>query len=282
MKTYIGLSLGLALFLGAAKIQTHNPTLKNATDYFSSIPDSLGVLIINTSVSELSNSIPTYTFSKEDALWMARFVTGESGVKNDANGHAVLWAMFNRFGILRHRVKSWGSFQKFLRQYSTTLQPMLKSKGAAERVWKNHSKNPEKYPIVVGKGFYKGTDIQKVQYQKHVDLQKMKWAEIHPNIRDMVIKMLRGEISNPGIGIATEFASTRIYYKQKHGSFPTATQWRKYTIEYAENRCKKGMKGCTWIGDRDNLNQMKNAFFIDNRFINVPADAIRIVPLNKK
>lgn len=249
------------------------------TENVETIPDSLGVLALDNSFPELSKSIPNYKFTKHDARWMARFVTGESGVKNDANGHAVLWAMFNRFGILRHRVKAWKSFHNFLILYSTTLQPILRSKGAAQRVWRNHKKNPGKFPIVKGVGTYKGTNMQKVQYKKHIDLQKKKWEEIDPAIRNMVINILRGNIPNPGIGIATEFASTRVYFKQKYGHYPkSAEQWRKYTIDYAKRRCKQKMKGCTWIGDKRNLNQMKNAFFIDNRFKNVPPEAISIVP----
>jgi hypothetical protein len=244
---------------------------------YTTIPEEVGVLIVDTSIPELSKSHEIYVFTKEDALWMARFVTGEAGVKNNANGHAVLWAMFNRFGILRHQVKSWSSFGEFLQQYSTTLQPILKSKGAAQRVWKNHYKNPEAFPIVKGSGFYKGTNIQKVQYKKHVLLQQMEWEDIHVNIRKMVLSILQGEIANPGIGMATEFAGTHIYYKQKHNTRPNEEQWRAYTIDYAENRCKKGMRGCTWIGDVEGLNQRsKNAFFIDNRFKDVPSDAIWI------
>jgi len=272
--------LALTLFLITFQIQSQEE-IEMDTMYFNisdlkSIPDDLGVLVVDTSVSELSNSNARYEFAKDDALWMARFVTGESGVKNDANGHAVLWTMFNRFGILRHKVKAWDSFHNFLRSYSTTLQPILRSKGAAKRVWKNHKENPKKYPIVKGEGTYKDSDIRKVQYQKHIDLQEMNWGDVHINIRKMVIAILRGEIPNPGIGIATEFASTRIYYKQKYGSFPTDEQWEDYTIEYAKNKCKKKIKGCTWIGYKDNLYQKKNAFFIDNRFKNVPTESIKI------
>lgn len=258
---------------------TTKPASTNNTsgEDFSTIPNKLGTLQIDTSVPELTKSIPSYKFTKEDALWLARFVTGEAGVKNDANGHAVIWTMFNRFGMLRHRVKSWSSFQIFLRLYSTTLQPILRSKGAAQRVWKNYNKNRIKYPIVKGNGVYEGTNIQKVQYKKHINLQKKSWGDIHPTIRSMVVNILRGKIPNPGIGIATEFASTRIYYKQKNGKFPDSEEWRNFTINYAKNRCKRKIKGCTWIDHKSNLDQMKNAFFIDNRFKKVPPSAIKII-----
>ncbi len=280
MKNYIKIIFAIILFLITFQIQSQEE-IEMDTMYFDiselkSIPDDLGVLSVETSVSELSNSYARYVFTQKDALWMARFVTGESGVKNDANGHAVLWTMFNRFGILRHKVKSWSSFHFFLQSYSTTLQPFMKSKGAAKRVWKNYEENPDDYPIVEGEGTYKNSDIKKVQYKKHREIQEMNWTDIHINIRRMVIDILRGEISNPGIGIATEFASTRIYYKQKYGKFPTDEQWENYTIDYAKNKCKKKIKGCTWIGYKDNLYQKKNAFFIDNRFENVPMGSIQI------
>jgi len=275
------ITIVIILFISVFQIQSQeeiemDPMYINISD-LASIPEALGVLTVDTSVSELSNSKTRYEFTKKDALWMARFVTGESGVKNDANGHAVLWTMFNRFGILRHKVKAWSSFQNFLRSYSTTLQPMLRSKGAAKRVWKNYTKDSTKYPIVKGKGNYKDSNIRKVQYQKHIDLQELNWEDIHINIRRMVIDILRGKIQNPEIGIATEFASTRIYYKQKYGKFPSDEQWEDYTVDYAKNKCKKKIKGCTWIGHKDNLYQKKNAFFIDNRFKNIPAGSIKII-----
>ena len=280
MKKTINFIITTTLFFCVTQVQAHFNNSNHLYDDFASMPDSLGVLIIDTTVPELSKSHELYIFTKEDALWMARFVTGESGVKNDANGHAVLWAMFNRFGILRHKVKAWSSFGDFLQQYSTTLQPILKSKGAAKRVWKNYNKDPKAYPIKAFPGYYKGEDkVQKVQYQKHLNLRVMEWEQIHSNIREMILDIVQGNIQNPGIGIATEFASTRIYYKQRHGKFPDYEQWVQYTMDYAENRCKKGMRGCTWIGPKENLYQRKNAFFIDNRFVNVPENAIGIYPL---
>lgn len=241
------------------------------------IPKSFGTLTVDTSIPELSNSIPYYKFTEEDARWIARFVTGEAGVKNDANGHAVIWAMFNRFGILRNRYRKWTSFHVFLRLYSTTLQPILNSKGAAQRVWRNHNQHPDRFPIVRGEGTYKGTDIMKVQYKKHIKLQNMSWENIHPAIRRMTVNILDSKIPNPGIGIATEFASTRMYFKQKYRRFPNSKkEWTKFTINYATNRFHRKQMGCTWIGDKPNLNQMKNAFFLDNRFENVPSNAITI------
>ena len=242
----------------------------------NSIPEINGTLRIDTTVAALKNSNPSYKFTKEDALWLARFIEGESGSKNDKNGQAVVWAMFNRFGILRHRVSAWKTFQNYLRLYSTTLQPMLRSRGAAQRVWNYHKKNPSKYPVVVGQGTYKNSTVEKVQLKKHIDLQKKSWNRIGSDVRGLVEYILNGKIGNPGIGIATEFASTKAFYRNKHGHSPNFQQWRKYTINYAEKRCKRDIKGCAWVGDVPGIDQMKNAFFIDNRFRNVPASAVTI------
>lgn len=240
------------------------------------IPEIKGTLRIDTSVPALRKSNPSYQFTKEDALWLARFIEGEVGRKNDKNSQAVVWAMFNRFGMLRHRVSSWSSFQKFLRLYSTTLQPMLRSRGAAQRVWKKHKRNPSRHPVEVGQGTYKNSTVKKVQLKKHIDLQKKPWNRIDPDVRDLAVGILNGKIGNPGIGIATEFASTRVFYINKYNRQPSTQEWRKYTIDYAEYRCKRDIKGCTWVGDVPGIDQMKNAFFIDNRFLDIPASAVTV------
>ncbi|MFK7774339.1 MAG: hypothetical protein AB8F94_19480 [Saprospiraceae bacterium] len=272
MKTTLQLILSTILVFHSIIVYTQSSD-RNYTD-FASMHDSLGVLILDTTVPELSNSHELYIFTKEDALWMARFVTGEAGVKTNEDGYAVLWAMFNKFGILRHRVKKWTSFGAFLQQYSTTLQPIIKSKGAAQRLYRKYEKNPNKFPIKTFKGFYKNSEIPKLQSVKHLKLRRKKWEDIHPKIQIMVIDILLGEIKNPGVGIATEFAGTHIYYKQKHKKKPNHEEWEEYTIQLAQK------KKWTWVGEKTNLNQQtKNAFFIDNRFINVPEDAIWIDPV---
>ena len=232
---------------------------------------TFGKLVIDTSHPALRKSHPSYQFTHYDAVWLARFVEGEAGGRDDANNHAVIWAMFNRYGVFRHRAPSWGSFGGFIQKYSTTLQPMLKSVGAAKRVWRNNQDNPKKYPVEVGDGYYKDTNIKKVQYKKHILLQQKLWEEFSPTIRNMVTRILTGQISNPGIGIASEFASTRIYYKQHYGKFPNERQWRIFTQKHEKHKW-------TWVGDVSGINQMKNAFFIVNRLKNVPSSALRVVP----
>src|SRR5437868_1556088 len=41
----------------------------------------------------------TYTFTREDAEWTARFLLGEAGGKNNPDNQAILWAMFNRYAL---------------------------------------------------------------------------------------------------------------------------------------------------------------------------------------
>ncbi|HMP25924.1 MAG TPA: hypothetical protein PKC76_17465 [Saprospiraceae bacterium] len=245
---------------------------------FASMPEHLGILTVDTSHPKLANSKPVYVFTKEDALWTARFVEGESGVKNEADGHAVIWAMLNRFGMLRHRNPGWSSFANFLRLYSTTLQPYFKNVNAAKRAIANDAEDPVRWAIKKTGGYYDGTDIPKVQYLRHLNIQKKEWKNINADTRKMVIAILRGETPNPGIGIATDFAGIHIYMrdtfraKYKGKDIPEA-EW----IAYTENHATK--KGWAWIGQKENLNQMKkNAFFIMNEFKGVSDNVIDIIP----
>ncbi len=236
---------------------------------------SFGKLKIDTSIRALSTSFPEYQFTAKDALWLARFVEGEAGGKDDADSHAVIWAMFNRFGILRHKVPAWGSYGSFLQKYSTTLQPLLNSAGAAERVWANHNRNPGKYPVVSSEETYKGTNIKKVQYLRHIKLQQKSWNDFAPYVTNMITKILSGEIPNPGIGIATHFLSTYVLLKAKRrkqglSDSPSDEEWRHYTLQFARN------KGLVWIGEKPNLNQKKNAFFIQPKFSGVNPGAVKI------
>jgi uncharacterized protein YcbK (DUF882 family) len=232
-----------------------------------------GKLIVDTKVPALSKSFPSYTFTQEDALWLGRFVIGEAGGKNTPDNHAVIWAMFNRFGVFRHRVASWTSFSVFIRKYSTTLQPLLNSLGAAKRVYRNHKENPQKYPIVQGTEYYKNSTLLKVQYKKHIDLQLLPWNKMPAEVQQLVSHILSGRIPNPGIGMASEFASTMVYYKDTYGHPPaTDAAWISFTNEFARK------KEWTWIGLKPTLNQKKNAFFIDNRLKDVPAGAVKIIP----
>jgi hypothetical protein len=92
----------------------------------------------------------------------------------------------------------------------------------------------------------------------------MRWSELTQESRNLAVRALKGLISNP-IGNATEFASTRVYFRQAHKREPTDDEWRKYTEEFAR---KKNWK---WIGSIANLNQKKNAFFIQKRRL-MPGD----------
>jgi hypothetical protein len=264
--------------LAAAVHPQNNPSVLPPVNTGTAAPlqNALGKLMIDTSVPVLSKSYAQYQFTADDALWLARFVEGEAGGKDNADSHAVMWAMFNRFGILRHKVPSWSSFQVFLRKYSTTLQPLLNSAGAAERVWNNYRTNPEKYPVVSSEETYTGTSIKKVQYVKHIKLQHKEWAEFPSYVQNMVLKILSGQIPNPQIGIATDFASTYVFlksarHKQGISGEPTHEEWQQYTLKYARD------KKLIWIGDKPNLDQLKNAFFIQQYLKDVSPGSVKII-----
>lgn len=252
-------------------------TTGNSTNQTTGLPTSLGILKIDTSQRGLERSFPEYRFTPEDALWLARFVIGEAGGTNDKDNHAVIWAMFNRFGTLRHLVPSWTSFAKFLQLYSTPLQhPYVYNVGVARRIWGNHRSYPDRFPVVSGQETYKGTDVKKVQYRRHIELQQKPWSRIKPEVQDLVLKIMNGQIPNPGIGMATDFASTWVYYVDKHKEEPSIEEWRRYTINYANSKTRPPI---AWIGEVDGINQMKNAFFIRKSYVGLPANAVRIIAL---
>jgi type VI secretion system Hcp family effector len=241
---------------------------------------SLGKLTVNTSIPALAKSHPEYSFTPDDALWLAHFVEGEAGGRDNSDSHAVIWAMFNRFGILRHRVPSWTSLAVFLRKYSTTLQPLLNSPGAAQRVWDAYKSDPIRNAVKSTKETYPGTTIYKVQYERHIKLQNKPWNDFEPYVRNMIIKIMTGQIPNPGIGAATDFDSTYIFMKaarSKQGitSEPSHEEWREYTLQHAL------AKKMIWIGELTNLNQLKNAFYIKSYLKDVPADAVKVIWLHQ-
>jgi N-acetyl-anhydromuramyl-L-alanine amidase AmpD len=206
----------------------------------------------------------SYAFTAEDALWLARFIVGEAGGKDNLDNHAVIWAMFNRYALFTHKV--YKQFHKFIRSYSTPLQPILNSAKAAER----HIKDPA---FVKTGGFYKppNSHIPKGQLQRYLDLQKTPWNKLPSIARSLAERALKGQIPNPGIGIASEFANTFVYFKQAHKRQPNAQEWRRYTEIHARQ------KNWTWIGDVPKLNQVRqNAFFVDNRVKKLPSNTVQI------
>jgi hypothetical protein len=198
-----------------------------------------------------------YTFSAEDALWTAKFIIGEAGGRDDIDNRAVIWAMFNRYALFTNTY--YDSFQKFLRAYSTPLQPVLKSAGAAARHY-------QKKEYIKTGGYYDPpyNYIPKGLLSGHRKLQEMRWNELPQAPRNLAVRALKGLISN-AIGNATEFASTRVYFIQANKREPSDDEWQRYTEEFAR---KKNWK---WVGPIANLNQKNNAFFIQRRRL-LPAD----------
>jgi hypothetical protein len=212
-----------------------------------------------------------YPFTPEDVCWTARLIKGEAGGQDDLNNHAVIWAMFNRFMILTHHGSLWfpqGGHHKFhdlLRRYSTPLQPELKSAEAAKRAI-------GKGDFVPTGGLYPGTNIPRGQRRAYHKLQTMSWYELVKSGAGLVAeRALKGEIPNPGIGNASEFASTHtiLYYKLGKKR-PSSEEWIAYT-----NRFKRD-ENFQWVGQKPpfhRLDQKKNAFFV--RTLRIPGDPLK-------
>jgi uncharacterized protein YcbK (DUF882 family) len=230
----------------------------------------------------------SYSFTQDDALWLARMIVGEAGGDDDMDNRAVIWASFNRFAFFTHAgglwikragLRGYSTFARHIQSYSTTLQPVLHNSKAAARAIKLSKERPDKFTYVETGGFYPGTKIPKGQLKHHLDkIQRMTWSSMRNETRILIERALRGEIPNPfpsPFKLASEFDNTFTYFKQNNnGRTPkNHDEWRQYTEYFA--RTKK----LTWIGEVPNLNQEKsNAFFLDNRLKDLPADSIRIVP----
>lgn len=223
-----------------------------------------------------------YTFTQDDALWLARLIVGEAGGYDNHDNHAVIWATFNRFALFTHsgskwmqraRLRGYKTFASFIRSYSTTLQPVLYSAKAAARAITLSKKYPQKYKYIETGGVYPGTSIPKGQLEHHLKrIQKMTWNNLRKETKNVVERALRGQIDNL-IGTASEFANTYTYFKQNKGRSPkNYDEWRQYTEAFARS------KRWTWVGEVKNLHQIKqNAFFVDDKVKHLPKDTIRVI-----
>jgi hypothetical protein len=220
----------------------------------------LGTLVLNTP----GRAPFSYAFTPEDALWIARFIVGEAGGRDDADNRAVIWAMFNRYALFTH--KRYPTFHQFIRAYSTPLQPVLNSWGAAKR----HMNKPE---FVRTGGYYAAphTDIPRGQLRRFIQLQATPWERLPASARSLALKAATGQVPNP-IGNASEFDSTFVYFHDKHKRKPNEQEWRQFTEDFARR------KGLIWISAAAGINQRKNAFFIQKAVAGLPANAVRILP----
>ncbi|MDT3446926.1 hypothetical protein [Pseudofrankia sp. BMG5.37] len=211
----------------------------------------------------------TYRFTAEDVVWTAKLVELETS--DPQNRLAVVWAMVNNYALFAHKIRKFSTFTEFIRAYSTTLQPVLVNVAAA----KAHYGNPgSQYEPVEGAGTYQGTTIPRGQLKRHRDFQKIPWAEIPAASRALAERALKGYAGNPGIGNASKFGSSRIWWKRKHHTRaePTKEEWKQYTQQVV---CDPP---CSWIGEIPGLDQMSNAFFLDHRARSLPPNAVRVMP----
>lgn len=213
-----------------------------------------------------------YTFTANDALWLARMVMGEAGTASPADQAAIVWAAFNNYALYWHRRRS--SFAGFIRLYSTPLQPVLVNWQAAKR----HADNPKKF-VRTG-GFYEeAPTVPKGQLARHLTLQKTPWNKIPAAVRTIVEQAVGGTLANPGIGNATKWWGTRYLYKKPacgpkgpaHDQCLYAA-WEKFTRNFTSDGTVR------WIGPVQGLDQYRyNALYLENRARNLPADVVRVV-----
>ncbi|MEE9337455.1 MAG: D-alanyl-D-alanine carboxypeptidase family protein, partial [Methylococcaceae bacterium] len=231
----------------------------------------LGTLGFNGIIGGKQRNI-SYVFDHCDLLMLAKLILGEADQKGHREQSAIAFCMVNNFALVRYKKRE-PTFWKFLQNYSTTLQPVFASAGAARR----HYKKPG-YEKVKPIKYYKSTNIPKGQIKKHSDIQKMEWEDIPEKIQKVALGVLNGTIKNPGVGIATKFANTTIYWRQKAGK-RTGTPWRKVRLPTKEEwkKYNNNRKNRVWVGKIDGLQQYRtNSFFIERRFRHLDPDIVRI------
>ena len=197
----------------------------------------------------------------------------ESSGTDDAQNQAVIWAMFNRYALFTHKVKRYPTFSTFIRAYSTTLQPVLENVKTARAHYGNPRSN---YVPIPGAGDYPGTDIPRGQLARHLKFQKMPWSELRPETRSLAERALKGYADNPGIGNASEFGSSRIWWQRAHKTRnePSKEEW----ISYTKRITCSNKRPCSWVGEVPGLDQMANAFFLDRRAEKLPSNTVRVIP----
>ncbi|WP_374456924.1 N-acetylmuramoyl-L-alanine amidase [Nocardioides sp.] len=230
-------------------------------------PGPFGTLVLNAP----GRTPFSYPFTAEDAAWTAKLVVLEAGGRPDADSAAVVWAMFNRYALVRHTL--YPTFHSFIRAYSTTLQPVLLNWRAAQR----HLDSPEFVPsggTYTTKGAPPG--IPKGQLRRHLAFQAQGWDRLPAGARTLTLQAVRGSLPNPGIGLASEFVSTRILWMQANSTKrePTEQEWRSFT----ENFPARVKKPYAWIGDVPAIDQRKNAFFRYAVDASLPPDAVTVTP----
>ena len=140
-----------------------------------------------------------YTFTPEDALWTARFLWGEDDTGTPQERAAVLWAVFNRYGLGYHR--RYPTFWQFLRVFSSVLKPTAS--------------------------------------QKHRRKQETPWAGLPEHNRTFVLQALRGGVANPfpePVSNADNFGNTAVYFRRRHKRLPTEREWAAYNDRLARQK----------------------------------------------
>ena len=107
---------------------------------------------------------------------------------------------------------------------------------------------------------------------RHLQIQGAPWTAIKESARRLATRALRGELPNPGIGPASEFASTFVFFRQRYRRKPNRQEWLAYTQRLAQ------AKKWTFVGDVQGIDPTKNAFFVQNSVRGLPANAVRVAP----
>ena len=223
----------------------------------------------NVALGTLTRRVPgrefSYRFIPDDLVWTAKLLVHEAGGRDDpdnAGPYCGPCSTGMRCSPTKSTRRSPPSCER--------TRPRC-SRSCSTRAAARHVHRPPTEFVRHG-GTYKGTTIPRGQLKRHLDIQRAPWQSVKASARALAaVRALAGGVPNPGIGLASEFASTRIYFKQRHGRDPNIEEWRQYTTDLASK------KRWRWIGDIPGLDQMKNAFFVDLRAAGLPVDAVGVL-----
>jgi hypothetical protein len=124
-----------------------------------------------------------YQITPEDVIWLARSVQHEAG-----NYAATAWTYAQRMAMAPNR---WSSLKVLLQAHSQPINPIWRRDGSKCRP---------------GGSFHGRDECSESRLNARDRAASLTWAQIRPEVRDVVVKFVTGQLANP-VQRAANFAN---------------------------------------------------------------------------